>query len=555
MSLLRRLGLCVCLLAMSLVCPAMAQTGQPARTDPIEASLVGEFALQSGQLTDAARSYLDAARAAEDPVLAERATRIALLAEQDALAEQGLALWRTLQPVPSQAQRALAASLALRAGKTSAARRELRILLAQPQGWQAALFALTSAAGRQPERVATLTDEIIRRGWLPTQLQAWLAFGGLAQRLEQPKLLDRIVLQIMQRFPGEPQVALLRAQWLREAGRDTQAREVLAPLRQAARQSTQLRWALAAEYEALGDLAQAEQILADGAQDDSSYAQRAILLDRLGDTQRLQALYEEVRRGATEPSASRRLLLGQLAELLQRYDEALAWYDTLAGLQAPGVARLRAANVRHAMGQPAQAYAQLRDLQNDAGLDEETRRDAYLLEAELRRKDGDDAGERDAYARGLAALPDTLELLYARALMWERQDQIAQAEADLRRILVIEPDNVAALNALGYTLADRTTRYREALALIDRARVAAPDNPAIIDSYGWVLFRLGRLREALEQLRRAYMLQKDADIASHLAQVLWAMGRRDEARRYFEEARRIDPANRTLQRAQREAGA
>jgi tetratricopeptide (TPR) repeat protein len=120
---------------------------------------------------------------------------------------------------------------------------------------------------------------------------------------------------------------------------------------------------------------------------------------------------------------------------------------------------------------------------------------------------------------------------------------------------VIEPDNVAALNALGYTLADRTTRYREALALIDRARVAAPDNPAIIDSYGWVLFRLGRLREALEQLRRAYMLQKDADIASHLAQVLWALGRRDEARKYFEEARRIDPANRALQRAQRETGA
>ncbi|MCR6495605.1 tetratricopeptide repeat protein [Thermomonas sp. S9] len=151
--------------------------------------------------------------------------------------------------------------------------------------------------------------------------------------------------------------------------------------------------------------------------------------------------------------------------------------------------------------------------------------------------------------------PDNLELLYARALMWERQDQIDRAEADLRRVLVIAPDNVAALNALGYTLADRTTRYREALELIDRARVADPGNAAIIDSYGWVLFKLGKPRDALEQLRRAYALQKDPDIASHLGQVLWVLGRKDEARRYFDDARRRDPGNRSLQRALRETGA
>ena len=114
---------------------------------------------------------------------------------------------------------------------------------------------------------------------------------------------------------------------------------------------------------------------------------------------------------------------------------------------------------------------------------------------------------------------------------------------------------MTTLNALGYTLADRTTRYKEALELIDRARVAEPGNAAIIDSYGWVLFRLGRNAEALDQLRRAYTLQKDADIASHLGLVLWVMGRKDEARRYFDEARKIDPDNRSLQRALQEVGA
>ena len=173
----------------------------------------------------------------------------------------------------------------------------------------------------------------------------------------------------------------------------------------------------------------------------------------------------------------------------------------------------------------------------------------------MRLKDGDAAGELDAYGRGLAAFADDKALLYSRALLWERRDDIAKAEADFRRILVIDADDVDALNALGYTLADRTDRYQEALQLIDRARVAQPGSAAIIDSYGWVLFRLGRAREALDHLRQAYALQADPDIASHLAQVLWTLGRKDEARRYFDEARRLDPDNRSLQRALRETGA
>ena len=124
-----------------------------------------------------------------------------------------------------------------------------------------------------------------------------------------------------------------------------------------------------------------------------------------------------------------------------------------------------------------------------------------------------------------------------------------------RRTPVTTPDAVATLVTLGYTLADRTTRYREALELIDRARVAEPGNAAIIDSYGWVLFRLGKTREALEHLRHAYALQQDADIASHLGQVLWVVGNKEEERKHFDEARKIDPENRSLQRAWEEGGA
>ncbi len=546
------------LLVALLACTG-AVAGNPvaaqARVDPLEASLAGEFALQGGLLPEAARHYLDAARAAQDPVLAERATRIALLADEDALAREAYEAWQALAPQPSLEARMVAASLALRAGDKRAARRELRALLAEPEGWRPALTALVGAVGRRQSLVVTMLEEIVSRDALPHQLQAWLGFGGLAQRLEQPKLVDRIVQQVVARFPGEPRVALLRAQLLREGGKLEEARAALAALGEPAQLPPTLRWALAGEYDALGDAGKAAQVLALGAQDEAMYARRAALLDKAGDKAGLTALYEELKQGATTPNPMRRLLLGQLAELLERHDEALDWYAKVPGERMQGAARLRSANVLHAMGRPAQAFEVLRALQADPALADDDRRDGYLLEAELRQKAKDAIGEQEAYARGLAAFPDDPALLYARGLMWERLDQIGKAEADLRRLLVIDPDNVAALNALGYTLADRTDRYREALELIDRARVAEPGNAAIIDSYGWVLFRLGKSRQALDHLRHAYALQQDPDIASHLGQVLWVLGRKDEARKYFNDARRLDPGNRSLQRALQETGA
>ena len=550
-----RLLACAGLLACAFAAQA-ARLPQAAPVDPLEASIAGEFALQAGQLGDAARRYLQAARSASDPVLAERATRIALLANEDALAREGYALWQALAPRQSAPRQAVAATLALRAGEKRAARRELRALMgAGNDGWKHVLAALIGAVGTQPKLVVAMLAGLVDDGELPDALEPWLGFGGLAQRLEQPALVDRIVREVVARFPGEPRVALLRAQLLREDGKLGQARPLLAGLEDAARSSPQLRWSLAGEYDALGDPAKAAEILARGPQDEATHAQRAALLDKAGDKAGLAALYAELRREATHPSPLRRLLLGQGAELLERRDEALGWYANVPGEEAQGIARLRSANVMFQLQRKQEAFAALRAMQSEAALDEDARRDAYLLEAELRLKDKDAAGELDAYARGLAAFADDAALLYSRALLWERRDDIARAEADFRRILVAAPDDVNALNALGYTLADRTTRYREALELIDRARVAEPGNAAIIDSYGWVLFRLGKPREALGHLRHAFALQKDADIASHLGQVLWVLGEREEARKYFDEARRIDPENRALQRALKEVGA
>ena len=533
-----------------------AADGAAANGDVLEATLAGEYALQAGRLDEAATWYLQAARAADgDAGLAERATRIGLLASDDARSRDALALWRERAPT-SLAMRGAEATLALRGNDLRRARRELEALMRDPdpRGWRYALTVLGTDA-KDPERAAKLLGQLVDADAIPNQLQPWLAFGGLAQRFGKTELAERIVDDVVARFPNEPRVALLRASQLREAGQSDEAREALAAVADMASLEPELRLAIAAEYDSLGDASAAAGIMARGPQDERSYALRASLLAKAEDKVALAALYEELKRGSADPDPSRRLLLGQTAEFLERFDEALTWYRGVPGGEQRWQAKLRATKVLHDLKRAQEAYAELRALQQDAAADEETRRDAYLLEAELRKEDGNLDGELDAYARGLSAYADDGALLYARALMWERRDDIARAEADLRRILVADPENVAALNALGYTLADRTTRYEEALELIDRARVAEPGNAAIIDSYGWVLYRLGRRDDALVELRRAYALQKDPEIGAHLGEVLWMMGRQDEARKYFDEARKLDPENRSLQRALTKTGA
>lgn len=571
--------------------------------DALEASMAGEFALQAGQLDDAARWYLEAARKANgDDGLAARATRIALLTNDETLADDALALWRQRAP-RSLPMHAAEATLALRRDEAGQARRILIALMRRPgvvtddsdvdsadadatdrhdasepgsgednraegslvesnlaeddqvtPGWRYVLGVLGSGS-KNPTLAAQLLGEIVDADVIPDQLQAWLMFGGLAQRLDQPELAERIVAKVVERFPDEPRVALLRVSQLREAGKKDEALAVLAKLEKVAQEQQDLRLAIASQYHALDEPAAAAAILAQGPQDDYSYRMRAALLAEAEDQTSLLELYRELERGSAKPDPQRRLLLGQVAEFLERFDDALRWYRSVPGGPQRWQARLRSANVLHELDRDTEAYAQLHALQNDAQASEDARRDAYLLEAELRHENGDAAGEIDTFARGLAAYPNDAALLYSRALAWERRDDIARAEADFRKILVAEPDNVAALNALGYTLADRTTRYKEALELIDRARVAEPDNAAIIDSHGWVLYRLGRLDEALVELRRAFSLQEDAEIAAHLAEVLWVLDKRDEARKYFEKAREIDPDNRALKRALDKTGA
>ncbi len=141
----------------------------------------------------------------------------------------------------------------------------------------------------------------------------------------------------------------------------------------------------------------------------------------------------------------------------------------------------------------------------------------------------------------ISKYPQDTDLLFARALVNERQGNMPSSEQDLRRIIELEPQDSRALNHLGYTLADSTDRYDEALALLERAIAVSPEDPAIIDSLAWAQYKLGLYEEALANLERAYVVFPDPEVAAHLGEVLWAMGRRDEASRVWGDALRQAP--------------
>jgi tetratricopeptide (TPR) repeat protein len=243
------------------------------------------------------------------------------------------------------------------------------------------------------------------------------------------------------------------------------------------------------------------------------------------------------------------LLLGHVAEALALWSEAEGWYADVPAGEGRDLAMLRTARLQAMQGRLDVALDTLNELQADTSADGERVRDAYLLESELLdgAKRGDDA--LAAIERGLGIFEADPVLLYARAMMHERADRVDAALADLRRIIDDNPRDAQALNAYGYTLAERRNDYAAALPFVRRAHRIDPDSAPILDSLGWIELRLGREDSALAFLLKAWALLKDAEIAAHLGEALWLGGRQDEARAVWQQGRSIDPDNRALRKA------
>ncbi len=237
------------------------------------------------------------------------------------------------------------------------------------------------------------------------------------------------------------------------------------------------------------------------------------------------------------------LLLAQIAEQRGDLKAAEAWLARIDDPKSALDVQSRRASLLARQGQMAQARELIRRLpeRND-----EEARSKVLAEVQLLREFKRWREAIDVLIAANKRFADDADLLYEQAMLEDKLDRHAEMERLLQRVIVLKPDNPHAHNALGYSLADRSVRLPEAKTLIQKAMALAPGDPFIVDSMGWVEFRMGNRDEALRWLRQAYSSRPDTEIAAHLGEVLWAMGKRDEARRVWQDARGRDAANEVL---------
>jgi tetratricopeptide (TPR) repeat protein len=235
--------------------------------------------------------------------------------------------------------------------------------------------------------------------------------------------------------------------------------------------------------------------------------------------------------------------LGLIAEFKQEPEAAIKWFSAVTQGQFFHHSQLKLASLLSRQGKADDALDLLHELATEIP---QEKLQIYLLEGEILYQAKRYQEAYDLHDRALEEMPEETRLLYGRAMAAERLNLLEKTEADLTTVLSLEPNNVQALNGLGYTLADRTERYEEAYNYLQRAIELSPEDPAVIDSMGWVLYRMGRHQDAIQHIQRAYDALKDPEVAAHLGEVLWANGQHDKARQVWDDALQHAPDHNIL---------
>lgn len=527
---------------------ARMQLPQQPGQDAAALTLAAEFALQHNDIKTAAADYANAAALSGDPKVAQRALELNLAEQNEQAVPALIERWQALGAKPRELASARA-QLAMLQGDREEAEKQFAILLSSnnPDDWRAFGHALMQA--RDPALAGVLLQTLAPPSKMPADEKLWVAFSQLGEKLGRHAYAQQLADAAVQRFGGEASL-LWAAQLKITAGNRAGAKALFARALEHHRDDIDLRLAYAALLAQDKDMADAERVLAQGKQDAQTWTARVAYAAHANDTGLLGRLYAQLKNAPDDVRSQSTFLLGQLAELLGKDKEALDWYSQVpADDEHVFEAQARSAVLLDKAGQRAQALQLAQQLQQDYADDRDHLRAAYQLEAELHAKDGDERQAIAAYSRGLHALPHDAELLYGRALSEADINDTDAAVADLRRVLELKPDDVEAMNALGYTLADSNQHLDEATQLLKKALAAKPEEPAIIDSWGWLQYRLGHLDEAEKTLRRAWDKSKDADIGVHLGEVLWKRGDTAGAKAVFAKVRKLDPDNKALRAA------
>jgi Flp pilus assembly protein TadD len=516
--------------------------------DAAALTLAAEFALQHNDIKTAAADYANAAALSNDPEVARRALELNLAAQNAQSVAPLIARWQALGAGAHELA-GVRAQLAMLQGNRDEAQKQFAILLSPggPEDWRTFGHALAQA--RDPALAGVLLEALAAPSKLPADEKLWVAFSQLAEKLGRHAYAQQLADLAVKRFGGESSL-LWAAQMKIASGDRAGAKALFARALKSHANDTAVRLAYAALLAQDKDIAGAERVLAGGKQDAQTWTARVAYAARANDTPLLGRLYAQLKQAPGDVRDQTTFLLGQLAELLNKEKEALDWYAQVPDDDEHAFeAQARSAVLMDKAGQHRQAHQVAQQLQQDYADDPDHLRAACQLDAELYARSGDEQQAIAAYSRGLHALPNDTQLLYGRALSEAEANQTAAAIADLRRVLRLKPDDVEAMNALGYTLADSNQDLDEATRLLKEALAAKPQEPAIIDSWGWLQYRLGHLDQAQENLQRAWDKSKDADIGVHLGEVLWKRGDVAKAKAVFAQVRKLDPGNKDLRAA------
>ena len=508
--------------------------------------LAGELALSDSDLKRASQAYGKAMVVSKDPDVAGKATALAIATHDPGAAQNAINRWQALGASPSQLAQARA-ELAIEQGQTDEARQQLSILLASgdKDAWR--MFGRVLIGSRDPALASHLLETLATPDKLPPDPKAWLAMSQLGEQLGRHVYAQQIADEAMKRF-GTAETYAWAAQLKLDNGDKTGGLSLLREAQGRDPTNIGLRLTYASLLGQSGQYAQATQLLEKGPQNAQTYAMRAALAANAKDDKSLAEVYKQLTQAPADVRDSSAYLLGQLAEVLDRKEEALKWYDQVPDDDDHAFdADLRSAILLQSLGRSAEAHQQLAEMQTDY-LDQPAQlRRAYEVDADLYMREKRYPEAINAYTHALQVVPDDPELLYGRGLAYAEMGKIDSAVGDFHRLLQIKPNDVDASNALGFTLADANRDLPEAEKLISVARAAKPDDPSIADSWGWLQYRLGHLDQAAEVLRGAWQSGKDADVGVHLGEVLWKAGQHEQAQRIFDEVRRIDPHNVNLQ--------
>lgn len=522
-----------------------APTANSLSVDFIYKYLVGEVAGQRGELGLASNLFLDLAKSSRDAGLAERAAKAAVFGNNPTVAIQAVSLWSELDPDSVDAQQTTVQML-LGTNRLAETKPYLEKLL-QPEATRANgfLYLHTLFAGQSDKAaVLTLVQDLAAR--YPSLPEAHFAVTQAARSAGQSDLALEQLIMAQKLRPDWQMAAILHGQLLYPQSPDAAIdyfRNFLDEHPDA--DETRLAYARLLVNQKRFDAARAEFVTLTKNSGDNPeiLAVVGLLSFQSGAYDEAAQYYQQALDAGYGDSDQIYLYLGHNAEKQNQDQQALEWYDKIQpGARYLG-AKLNTANVlSRTQGTEAgiKTLQALDELDNEQQVIVNQAISSLLMQAKR---------IPEAYTileNTINSLPNTPELIYDFSMAAERLQKYDVMERELRKLILLKPDFSPAYNALGYSFADRNINLQEAHDLIETALRLSPDDYYILDSMGWVHYRMGSLDKALKYLQQAYLQQTDPEIAAHLGEVLWKKGQYDQAIRTWEEALQTHPDNETL---------